>query len=246
MMKIRESFQHFEEKTASFLQNYLVFFLFGIVYFYLYFILFVKLHFPYDTNHIPRWYEINGVDKYLPPFLCIPLFYLLIKKENINHAYASTLFYFGHLLSAVYCWKISTVFLPLGTASRAYGEYWWRIVPFLSESYMLSLHHILYEIENIPIIGTMINLLIGIGVCFLVAFLLCKYQNLLFKLFRFKQADNPNDNPIFVSFFPVILPLSTYFIVASLDWGGSVETVKAYHDICKENTGYLRKQKIKQ
>ena len=207
MVKIQESYQHFEEKTVSFLQNYLVFFLFGIVYFYLYFILFVKLNFPYDTNHIPRWYEINGAGKHLPPILCISLFYLLIKKENINHTYASTSFFFGNLLSGVYCWKISTVFLPLGTASEAYGEYWWRIVP-LPRSYKLSLHHMLYEIEKIPIIGTMINLLIGMGVCFLVA--------------------------------------SQYFVGASLDWGGSVETVKAYHDICEENTKHLRKQKIKQ
>ncbi len=98
----------------------------------------------------------------------------------------------------------------------------------------------LYEIENIPIIGIVINTLIGIGFCFLVAFLLCKIPNPypLPKPFNGKQAKSLIT---FVCFHSVIS--SPYFINSSLDWKGDnpIEIVKAYHDICEKNTVYLRK-----
>ena len=129
-------------KNVSFLQNYLVFFLLGIIYFFLYFIIFLKFNLPYHSNYT---HTASALVNSLLLIPCVVLFSELIKNENINHNYASTLFYFGYLLSSVYCWRISTVFLPLDVANRACGECWWRIVPVL-ESYTLLLYNMLYDI----------------------------------------------------------------------------------------------------
>jgi hypothetical protein len=64
-MKIPEDVQHSEKTKLSFLQDYLVFFLLGIVCFYLYFIIFIKLNFPYDNNHIHRYYKVISNNRML-------------------------------------------------------------------------------------------------------------------------------------------------------------------------------------